>query len=949
MDEKAALKRLGEYLDLSPSVLKKALKRGREGVDGPAARLGDALLAMRAVDEAKLHDALVSQRLDRLPVSRIFADLAPEESRQVAQLVSERTVPTGEVFITQDDIGDCFYILVEGSALVFRIGDYGEEILLGQVERGESVGEMGYFSGGRRTASVRALSDCSLLSISYTDLKTLFDLSPIIARRFLASASDRLRRANMRFQEYAAKAKAVERSLERLYAFLDLSDVMALGAGIDGLIERTVATACALLRAERGTLFLLDEFNGELWSKVAMGLGKREIRIPVGKGVAGAAATADALINIRDAYKDPRFDASVDKLTGFKTKAILAGPVKNLNGDVVGVIQVINKEGGGGFTDADEMLFKAFAYQTAVAVENFRLYKKVMAGHEKLSILLDVAQASSRTLSVDSLINVIVEKVSTALSAERGTLFLLDEARGLLVSRVALGAGVREITLPVDSGLAGYTARTGRVVNIEDAYQDRRFHADVDRTGGYVTKTILCAPIIDRNGKILGVIESINKREGVFTLEDEELLKAMCSHAAVALENATLYEKTLELKNYLASVHDSITNSIVSLDARGVVVTANKAAVGLFGLSESKLLGEDFTRVLPEAENPRLFELVRKAQMGGAAVTDIDATVTLASGAEHQANMTATPLPGGEDKRGVVVALDDITLERRLRGVLSRYMSKDIVERILEDPRRNVLGGARGAVTVLFADIRGFTGVAEGLSAEKTVEMLNEFFSVMAEAVIENQGVVDKYIGDMIMAVFGAPFPHPSDADRALKTALDMHQALGALNARRADKGEPAIRIGVGVASGEVVLGNVGSEKRMDFTVIGDAVNTAARLESLTRRLGVEILVAESTKRASKDDFLFRQIDAVVLPGKKQVTNVFQLLGKGAKPYFPVSPRFAQAFALYQQGEFAKAAKGFEGCERDDPACMVFKQRCLNLVTSPPQSPWKGVWSPPDK
>jgi serine phosphatase RsbU (regulator of sigma subunit) len=423
---------------------------------------------------------------------------------------------------------------------------------------------MGYFSVGRRSASVRALEDSQLFIIDYKALDRAFKMVPRLAGNFLDIVTGRLRRANLRFQEALQKSKTIEKSLDNLRSFLDMSEILTLHEGVEGLIHRIVIMAGKVMNADRASLFLIDPVAGELWSKEAAGEGSREIRIPLGQGIAGWVAQHDQQLNLEDAYTDPRFNPEVDKQTGYRTGSVLCGPIKDLQGEIIGVIQVINKKKGA-FDDDDEALFRAFAYQTSIAVENFSLYKKILINHGKMAILLDVATSLSQTLDLESLISKIIEKVSEILNTERSSLFLLDHETDELWSKVAQGAEVSEIRFPSSTGLAGHVASTGEVLNIEDAYSDPRFNPSIDQTTGYRTKSVLCAPVVNREEKIIGITQAVNKKEGAFDKEDEDLLSALSSQIAVAIENARLFQENLEkqrMEEELAIARDLQTSML---------------------------------------------------------------------------------------------------------------------------------------------------------------------------------------------------------------------------------------------------------------------------------------------------------------------------------------------------------------------------------------------------
>ncbi|MEI6305418.1 MAG: GAF domain-containing protein, partial [Deltaproteobacteria bacterium] len=391
------LKRLGSYLALDDEHLQQILEEQQNLSSSENIRLGDLLLKNKLISPDELHKSIKQQRLDRLASCPLFSGALPSELSNILHLVVEQTVGSGAELMLQDTIGDSFFILANGAAEVCRTGDYGESISLATLCPGESVGEMGYFSDGRRTATVIASTRCDLIRINYADLEHIFRAVPTLSTNFLGLIASRLKKTNIRFQEVAERGQIAERTLDSLRRFLDLSELTALSSGIEALIQTVVFTASKVMEAERASLFLLDETAGELWSKVAEGEGHREIRVPLSNGVVGWAARHGEVVNISEAYEDDRFDQAVDQRTGFRTRNILCGPVKNLQGEVVGVIQVINKKVGQ-FGPREEALFKAFSYQTAVALDNFHLYRHLLSSHQTLSILFDVANALSQTL-----------------------------------------------------------------------------------------------------------------------------------------------------------------------------------------------------------------------------------------------------------------------------------------------------------------------------------------------------------------------------------------------------------------------------------------------------------------------------------------------------------------------------------------------------------------------
>jgi adenylate cyclase len=219
--------------------------------------------------------------------------------------------------------------------------------------------------------------------------------------------------------------------------------------------------------------------------------------------------------------------------------------------------------------------------------------------------------------------------------------------------------------------------------------------------------------------------------------------------------------------------------------------------------------------------------------------------------------------------------------KRKMKKLFGQYVSKDVFEQLVANPALARLGGQRREMTVLFSDIRGFTTVSERGEPEEIVAILNEYFTQMVAIVFRHKGTLDKFVGDMVMALFGAPLDDPDHADHAVQAALEMIAELAVLNARWKAAGGPELDIGIGINTGPMIAGNIGSEAIMSYTVIGDAVNLGSRLESLNKQYGTRIIISEATRARLKGTYVFNPLGDVVVKGKTHPVQIFELVQTG--------------------------------------------------------------------
>ncbi len=773
-------------------------------------------------------------------------------------------------------------------------------------------------------------------------------IQEILTHRLSATDVERIL-AHLAETEPDRYAAAVADVLGHVASLLEISNRL-----LDNLLLMMIRISTQLVEAERGTLFLIDQENRELFSRVIQGENVAEIRFPLDQGIAGAVLAGGEPIVLADPYSDPRFNQEIDRQTGFQTRNILALPIRcERTGNVIGVLEVLNKRQGT-FTPADVAALQSVTRQAATALLNAQNFEQVQQARENESRLLEMTAAISSELKLKPLLEKIMESVSLILNCDRSTLFLHDEKRNELWSQVALGLGGQEIRFPANRGIAGESFSTGQTINIPDAYADPRFNQEIDKKTGYRTRNILCMPVVNRHGKAIGVTQVLNKRDGAFTRLDEKKLRTFSGQAAIAIENAKLFDEVLSMKNYNESILQSLSNGVISVNALRRIEKANQAALRTFGLEHDQMIGK-YSDVFFTGDNHWIVDSLRRVIATNDPDMFYDAEIVNCKNERLAVNLAIAPLRNAENQAvGGLLVFEDLTKEKRLKGTLARYMTKEVADQLMNSEAE--LGGQMKELTVLFCDIRNFTTISEKLGPQETVAMLNEYFTLMVDIVFHHGGILDKFIGDAMLAVFGAPFSSGEDADRAVTTAVEMMRALRRFNADRQARGLEPIAIGAGINTDQVLVGNIGSLKRMDYTVIGDGVNLASRLEGANKFYDSGILISEKTYRSLKFRYHVREVDLLRVKGKKEPVKIYEVLDHYDLDSFPqldeVLRIHAQALELYRHREWAKAEARFQDVRKlrgDDGLARVYLERCSHFRVEPPPIGWDGVWTATNK
>ncbi|MGN7611300.1 adenylate/guanylate cyclase domain-containing protein [Magnetococcales bacterium HHB-1] len=708
-------------------------------------------------------------------------------------------------------------------------------------------------------------------------------------------------------------------------------------------IQRIMAPVLSSVGAQSGRLYLLDH-NQELICWCTDGIRLQEPIAFTQQGIVGLALTENQPIVVSAPEEDQRVVATVDIPTGDLVESLFALPLEDYSGQR-GVLVLDNGPSEGYNKEAIELLTQA-----GLLALNFISHQTLQFRRAALEDApLDIHQKEIHKWMDMSLRN-ILELATDIVHADRGCIYLYQPENKTLEITHVNGAYMDLKSIPSLWGIPGFVFGTGEAIRLWDAYDDPRFDPVVDYYNGYRTRNILCVPIYKSDGECLGVLEVVNRNKDHFSLTDEKRIKAMAVQIGLSIDNLHSFMQVQTLKMNNEEVLRTLTNSVIAVDMDGLITYLNPAASQLTGVTQQGRTPLPLKALFTDM-NQWLLDEIQEVIDGGEEKSLRDVEYDVGKTEWLTLNVMIKPLRHADQRmNGVVLALEDISREKNIQRTMARYLDGELVKKLTDkDIIPQLTGRQTEDISVLFSDIRGFTSMTEYLGPEQTVTMLNEYFSYMEDVVTNHKGMVDKYIGDAIMALFGVPTRVGGDADNAVRCAIDMQIVLNMYNVRRQALQQTPLQMGVGVSSGTVITGNIGSSKRMSYTAIGDPVNLAARIESLTKLYNLDIMVCGHTLERCEQSYKSHCIDIIRVRGQHVPTKIYAINDhEGEHPELErAMEAYETAFEAYRVGHWDQAVKFFQRALEGEYAygpAKTLLARCRNMMLSPMPN-WDGIWT----
>jgi adenylate cyclase len=506
------------------------------------------------------------------------------------------------------------------------------------------------------------------------------------------------------------------------------------------------------------------------------------------------------------------------------------------------------------------------------------------AEHGNLLALANIGQVINSSLELDEVLRIVMDNIVRLTRAERGFLMLRNEA-GEMETRMARNweqESIKSSEAATSRTVVQRVIASGEPIITTNAQEDQRFVGQ-ESIVALNLRSILCVPLKVKND-LIGVIYADNRiRAGIFAETERDLLVAFANQAAVAIDNARLFSslrhtlaEVTGLKNLMDNVFASIASGVITADTTDQITLANHAAEGILGHAAAEIVGHPLDEILASVslDIQRHLAQVRKTDKP---IVDLEISHILPRRGNVDWRLNLSPLKdAGQKTQGIAIVFDDLTERKKLeaqRKLLERMVSPAVLDQL--DPNSLQIGGKNVDITILFADIRGFTSYSETQSPEQLVAVLNRYLAAGAEAVLDHEGTVDKFLGDAVMAWFNAPLPQPDHTLRAVKTALAIRESIEALH-KKLPK-EAHLDFGVGIHYGEVIVGWIGTEKRLEYTALGDSVNTTKRIQENASKN--QILISRQAYERVAKEVEAKPYAPLTVKGKSQPLDVYEVLG----------------------------------------------------------------------
>ena len=651
----------------------------------------------------------------------------------------------------------------------------------------------------------------------------------------------------------------------------ELGEILIEADKIESVASGILRLTLGTIMASNGAIFIFHKEDTSVSELCSIGINNNSKSIKLSDSF---------LVNIKVyQYGVLNYDKQPDWIEGDFKKYLAKSSINTIiplfhKNRLLGILCVGEKFMSEVFTNIDYKILEIISNHLTKSLFNYELIQNVEEKKQELNIklleletLFDIGVAISSVLDIDELAHDVLLRAVGILNASKGMFLLQNEKSPILDMLSMFNWGKNKFLLSKNIDVFKQMKNGNRGLILT-----KKHKTDIQKK--IQEKNLIIVPLRAKQN-LLGYMILCDKetRSGVENFKDLDLdiLTSLSNQAAVAMDNAKLFKEITEAKQFNENILGSIATGVITINSIGEIDSINKAGENILKVEKQNILGNHYMYIFEK--NNEIIELITKTENDKKICSEINIPF-LTSSEDTIINISVAPrIDMNNNTEGVVIAIEDISDINKVKNTFKRYVSKQVVDNLLDDDTNLKLGGENRDVTILFTDIRGFTSMAEKMKPEKVVLTLNEYFSEMIDIVFKYNGTLDKIIGDELMIVFGAPLSSDDDTERALKTAIEMQNKISDLNKLRKKRKEPPILVGAGINRGQVVSGNIGSRDMMDYTVVGDTVNLGSRLCSAAS--AGEIIVSGEVKKSTGVQFSYKELKPIRVKGKKDKIDVY--------------------------------------------------------------------------